>query len=436
MKKAISSRFLVYLVAVHLALALAAGYALREFSWWLLAVEVLCIALLWVSIVLFRGFYQPLALLVSGAEFLRESDFTTRLLPTGQREMDALIGVYNTMMENLRSERLQQQEQQQLLHRIIEASPSGIVIFDFDGNVSLCNPAVEHLLGVSCGELLGKKAHALPLPVGAVLASLGNGESTVVTLATQQKLRCRRLEFFDRGFARSFVVIEELTEELRRSERAAYEKVIRIFAHEVNNSVGASNSLLHSCLHYGNQLGAEDRDDFATALHVAITRGNHLCSFVQSYAEVVKLPPPQLQECNIVPLLQHIALLFQAESRSKSIQWQWDTTPLLPVYIDKNQMEQVFVNLYKNAIEAIGERGVIVVRTGYDNGKPVVVIEDTGCGIAPEIQRELYTPFFSTKQYGQGIGLTMAREILTQHGFSLALYSTANQPTRCVVQLG
>lgn len=436
MKSALFFRFVLYLVVVHIALAGAVAYALQGVSLWLLVVELLCGVSLWVSIALFRSFYRPLALLVRGAEFLRESDFTTRLLPTGQQEMDALIAVYNAMMENLRGERLQQQEQQQLLQRIIEASPSGIVVFDFDGNIVQCNPAVERLLRVPQVELLGKKADSFPQPVGEAVAALGNGQSTVITLATQQKLRCRRLEFFHRGFVRSCIVIEELTEELRRSERTAYDKVIRIFAHEVNNSVGASNSLLHSCLHYGNHLYGDDKQDFTTALHVAITRGNHLCAFVQSYADVVKLPPPQMQPCEVIPLLEHIALLFQAECQNNGIVWQWNTAPLPLVCMDRNQMEQVFINLCKNAIEAMGSSGgVLTVRTGYETGKPFVIIEDTGCGIPPEVQKELATPFFSTKQYGQGIGLTMAREVLAQHGFSFSIHSAADEPTRCVVWL-
>lgn len=437
MKRTLFFRFVVYLVLVHAVLAVAIAYALPNTVLWLLVVEVLCLLSLWVAVRFFRNFYRPLALLVTGAEFLRESDFSTQLLPTGQKEMDELVAVYNIMMDNLRSERLQQQEQQHLLRSIIKASPSGIIIFDFDGNIALCNPAVRRLLGIPPhSDILGKKAVELPDPVGAVLALLKSGESTVVTLAAQRKLRCQRLEFFDRGFARSFIVVEELTEELRHIERAAYEKVIRIFAHEVNNSVGASNSLLHSCLHYSKQLCQEDRSDFATALGVAITRGSHLCDFVQRYAEVVKLPPPQLQACDIISLLEHVALLFHAECQKKCILWKWNIVPLQPLLMDKQQIEQVFINLCKNAIEAIGEHGVLVVRTGYEHGKPVVVIEDTGCGISPEVQKELLTPFFSTKEYGQGIGLTMAREILAQHGFSLSLQSTISTTTQCKVQLG
>lgn len=436
MKRTVSFRFVAYLVIVHSVLAIAVGYALSNTSLWFAAVEALCLVSLWVAIVLFRGFYRPLAVLVNGAEFLRESDFTTRLLPTGQREMDALIAVYNTMIDNLRNERLKQQEHQQLLRSIIEVSPSGVIIFDFEGTITLCNPAVERLFGIPQEAILGKKTKELAAPIGTMLTTLRYREPIVVTLDSQRKLRCQRLEFFDRGFARSFVVIEELTEELRHTERAAYEKVIRIFAHEVNNSVGASNSLLHSCLHYSQQLKEEDKSDFSTALDVAITRGNHLCAFVQSYAEVIKLPPPQLQQCEVLPLLQHIALLFHSECKKNTIQWEWDTTPLQPVLMDKSQMEQAFINLCKNAIEAIGERGTLTVRTGCHNNKPFVSIEDTGCGIAPDVQKELYTPFFSTKQYGQGIGLTMVREILHQHGFSLHIHSAVGGPTHCVVQFG
>lgn len=428
------SYFIVYIVCLHLVFAAVTGYMVRDQRIWFIAVESFCFLSFFVALFLFRSFYRPLRLLVSGADFLRESDFSTHLTMTGRPEMDKLISVYNTMIDSLRDERLKLQEQHYLLHRIIDASPSGIIIFDFDGKSTHVNPAAARLLDIGQDVLYGKKLKELDLPLAKELEVLPVGHSLVLTLPSRRRVQCRRSEFFDRGFIRSFIVLEELTEELRRIERAAYEKVIRLFAHEVNNSVGASNSLLHSCLHYSGQLREEDRADFEMALSVAITRSDHLCDFVRQYADLIKLPPPRLQPCDVVQLLEHLALLFSTENRTRRIQWVWETTTTVPpVNLDKTQMEQVFINICKNAIEAIGTDGTITIRTGQNGSRAYVCIEDTGPGIPPDILQQLFTPFFSTKEHGQGIGLTMTQEILIQHGFDFSITSEPGQPTRFTI---
>jgi two-component system nitrogen regulation sensor histidine kinase NtrY len=428
------SYFIVYLIVLHLVFAAMSGWLLQKQYEWLLAVEGICLLSFFTTLFLFRGFYRPLRLLATGADFLRESDFSTRLTMTGRPEMDKIIVVYNTMIDSLRDERLKLQEQHYLLQRIIDASPSGIIIFDFDGKSTQVNPAASRLLDIPQEMLYTKKLDELGLPIARELAALPVGHSVVLTLPSRRKIQCRRSEFFDRGFVRSFIVLEELTEELRRTERAAYEKVIRLFAHEVNNSVGASNSLLHSCLHYSEQLREEDRTDFETALNVAINRSNHLYDFVRQYADLIKLPPPRLQPCDVVQLLEHLELLFSTENRNRRIRWIWDKTIPLPlVKLDKAQMEQVFINICKNAIEAIGTDGTITIRTGHRDSRPYVSIEDTGHGIPADIQQHLFTPFFSTKEHGQGIGLTLIQEILLQHHFDFIVESEVEKFTRFII---
>jgi len=235
----------------------------------------------------------------------------------------------------------------------------------------------------------------------------------------------------DRGFPRRFILIEELTEELRQSEKAAYEKLIRLMSHEVNNSTGAVGSLLRSCLHYKDQITEKDRGDFATALQVSISRTEHLSAFMRNFAEVIKLPQPRLQDVDLEDLLRGIERLLQAESRQRGIEWAWDLrAPLDPIRMDRFQMEQVFVNILKNAVEAIGQEGRITIRMGREGGRPYAAIEDTGCGIAPQAKEELFTPFFSTKENGQGIGLTLVQEVLDRHGFAFSLESQPGEPTR------
>ncbi len=199
------------------------------------------------------------------------------------------------MVDALRGERVQLQEQQHFLARILHESPGGIVVLDFDGRVSLANPAAERLLQAPGDALTGAAARrarpcARPRPGGA------RRQVSVACLpcGADAASRAQHGTFLDRGFRRSFFLLEELTEELRHSEKAAYEKLIRMLSHEVNNTVGATNSLLNSCLTYGVQLDPHDRADFEHALGVVIARTEQLSAFMASFADVVRLPAPRL----------------------------------------------------------------------------------------------------------------------------------------------
>jgi nitrogen fixation/metabolism regulation signal transduction histidine kinase len=427
------AKIVLYLVSVHLVVAALAVYFLRQQRLWLLAVEALLVISVAFGIHVFRSIFVPLQLIRAGTQLLRDAEFTTRLREVNQAEMDELVGVYNRMIDRLREERVRLLEQYHFISQIIQTSPQGILIFDFDDRISLSNPSVVRMLQTPAENLAGKKLRELEGQFVGELSTLSTGESRVVPLDGARRVLCRMASFQDRGFPRKFLMMEELTEELRRAERSAYEKIIRMMSHEINNSIGASNSLLQSCLNYRDQLREADRHDFETALQVAMSRNHHLNSFMKSYADVIRLPKPEIRPCDVKQLLEDLAVLLRAECREKRIEWRWDTAePSDPAPMDKNQMEQVFVNVLRNAIEAIGEEGVITVRLG----RKVVEIEDTGRGISPDIKANLFTPFFSTKENGRGIGLTMVREILTQHGFGFSLGSQPGGPTRFTVSFG
>ena len=429
------AKLIIYLGFIHLVFAGLAVMSLLDDRGWLLAVEGFFVLSLFVGIRLVLHFWVPLDLIRTGAELIGERDFTSKFVEVGQPEMDQLIRIYNRMIEQLRQERTRLQEQHYFMDKIQAASPSGIVTLDFDKKIAMVNPSAEQALGLSEEELVGKGLDELSSSFAEVLETLEIGESRVIPLQGLRWMRCQKSQFLDQGFQRSFILMEELTEELRRSEKAAYEKVIRLLSHEVNNSVGAVNSLLHSCLNYKGQLQEADRHDFENALQVAINRIDHLNAFMRNFAEVIKLPPPQFQPVDLEQLLRDIEVLMRAEIEERKIAWEWEVREeLVPVSMDKNQMEQVFVNILKNAIEAIGEEGTVTIRLGEMEGRPYVVVEDTGAGIEPDAQENLFTPFFSTKENGQGIGLTMVQEILSRQNFEFSLESPSEEPTRFTIR--
>jgi len=430
------AKVIVYLVIIHLIWAALALFVFWHDRIWLLVVELFFAVSIVFGVLLIRAFFVPLQLIQTGAELISERDFTCTFVETGQAEMDQLIRVYNRMIEALREERLKLTEQHYLLRELIDASPAGIIILDFDGRVTDLNPSAERLVTQTAEQAIGKPLSALA-SLGSVLEVLRVGESRVLTIHGNRRIRCQKSQFFDHGFPRRFVLLEELTEELRLSEKRAYEKLIRMMSHEVNNSVGAISSLLESCQNYSSQIGADDREDFMDALTVARERAERLNAFMRRFADVVRLPLPERRPCDILALLEDLASLMTPELDKRSICVKWDVSvrpELLPM--DKNQMEQVFLNVLKNAAEAIGEKGTITIRVQGPATGPVVAIEDTGPGITPDVHQNLFTPFFTTKAEGQGIGLTLVQEILTQHGFRFSLESATGGGARFSIWFG
>jgi two-component system, NtrC family, nitrogen regulation sensor histidine kinase NtrY len=396
------SKVVLYFVALHVVLAAMALFVLMQNRLLLFVVEALFAVSVAISYRLVQSLFVPLDLIRTGAELISERDFSSRFVEVGQPEMDSLIGVYNRMIDRLHEERLTGEEQHQLLQKVIEASPSGIVICDFDGRIQQMNPAAQEIM---TGELLDE------------IRTIQPGQSKLVAYAGPRRLKVWRAEFRDRGFPKTFFLIEELTEELRLSEKAAYEKLIRMMSHEVNNSVGAVRSLLDSSMRYAPQVGSADRDDFTSALTVASARMDSLNRFMSGFADVVRIPLPNRKQVRLAGLAARVAKLFQPELEARSIASRLDVGGDALASVDEHQFEQVLVNLFRNAIDAIGDGGEICV--SLRNG--VLIVADTGSGIPPGIAADVFTPFFTTRREGRGLGLTIVQEILTNHGFAYAL---------------
>ena len=393
------AKIVTYVVVLHLVLATASVFILLERPLLLFAVEALFALSIAVSIRLIRGLFVPLDLIQTGAELIAERDFTSRFVPVGQPEMDTLIDVYNRMIDRLRDERLAAEEQQQLLQKIVDASPAGIVICDFDGGIQQMNPAAARVLG------------EMPLP------EIAAGESKLVPHHGSRRTRVSRAEFRDRGFAKSFYLIEEMTEELRLSEKSAYEKLIRMMSHEVNNSVGAVRSLLESSLRYAPQVGEADRDDFTNALQIASARIDALNRFMAAFAEVVRIPPPVKSPARVAELVERVAALLRPELTDRNIRLQLELDDRASYDVDESQFEQVILNIFRNAIDAVHRDGEI--RATLRDA--TLTITDSGPGIPESSRAALFTPFFTTKRDGRGLGLTIVQEILANHGLPFEL---------------
>lgn len=413
---------IIYLILVHLVLGGIAGWLLRERGPLLLALELGTVASLVTGLVLVQRLFGPLRVVRSGVDLLRESDFTSRFREVGHPELDPLIRVYNQMADHLREERIRSEEQEHFLQRIVTASPAGILTLDLDDRVAMANPAAGRLLEAEPEALRGCRLDELESPLARGLAELEAGATELLRLQGRRRVRCQTLTFMDRGFARRFMLLDELTDELYRTEKAAYEKLIRMVSHEVGNTAGAVGSLLESCLSYREQLAEADRDDFATAISVALTRTGHLHRFVQGFADVVRLPAPSLQPVDLHDLVEHIGRLLEADCQARRISVEIINAAKAPtVTADPVQLEQALLNVVKNAADAVRSDGRITVRVDSEAGPVRLRVIDDGGGVSDEVLKQVFTPFYSTKADGQGIGLTLVQEILVGHGCDFSL---------------
>lgn len=430
------NRLLVYIAVLHAAIAALVVPLVVKDRLWFVAVEMFFVASLLFAFRLLRGVFANLELLAEGARFLDEHEFTTRFLETGRPELDRLVALYNRLADDLRGERTRLREQHHFLTQVLQASPSGILILDFDGRIEVANPAASEILGMTPEAAKGLHLPRVSGALGADLSAAASEGSKVHTTGAGGKIRIQGGRFSDRGHDRRFFLLEEMTEEVRAAEKAAYEKLIRMVAHEVGNSVAASGSLLQSSLTYARHLPDEDRSDFEDAVSVCLARLATLNGFVRDLAEVVRLPEPRLQPCDLASLLRGSSLLLRATAERVGVSWTLELPERLPLVVaDRAQLEQAFLNIAKNAIEAAGPSGSVVVRALASVGRVEVIVENSSTGIEEDVQARLFTPFFSTKADGRGLGLTLVREILMHHDAPFSLTGPVGGPTRFTFSL-
>jgi two-component system nitrogen regulation sensor histidine kinase NtrY len=374
--------------------------------------EVLIIVSVVISIGLYRQLIQPLSYLKEGINAIKDRDFSVKFLPTGKKEMDELIAVYNEMMDALREERTRQEEQHFFLEKLILTSPTGIVVLDYDHQIKQINPKAKEILAENTDLFLND------------IQSLQPGESKTMKIGLMNIYKVQKSNFIDRGFARVFIMIEELTAEIFEAEKNAYGKVIRMMAHEVNNTVGPVNSILNVALGTQDLWQDEQRGPLKNAINVAVERNHNLNLFMRNFADLVKLSPVNRISVNLNHLVLGVVDLFKIKAQQQGVLFDLKLTEnAFLINADALQLEQVMINIVKNALESIGEKGSIQII--IDPKARQLLIIDSGKGISAEHVEKLFSPFFSTKKDGQGIGLTLVREILLNHGYTFSLKTIA-----------
>ncbi len=372
-------------------------------------------------IVFYNKIAKPMHTIGNGMELLREQDFSSRLSPVGQHEADRIVNIFNRMMDQLKNERLRLREQNHFLDLLIQASPMGVIITDLDGNISQANPMAIKMLGIHLESLLNKPIEKIDSPLATELAALSKEETRVVRLNDANIYRCTFTFFIDRGFQHPFYLIERMTDEVIRAEKKAYEKVIRMIAHEVNNTTAGITSTLDTV---EQALATEkDMEEICDVMHVCTERCFSMSKFITRFADVVKIPEPLLARNSLNETATTCVRFMEGLCNDHHIQLTLQCAPDVgDVNLDTSLFEQVLVNIIKNAVESIGQDGEIRITT---TAPASLEVADNGPGISKETEEKLFSPFFSTKPHGQGIGLIFIREVLNRHGctFSLRTYN-------------
>ena len=384
----------------------------------------LFLVLLWLGIAfnLKQRIVRPLQTLSNILAAIREGDYSIR----GRRAAagDALGEVMlevNDLGETLREQRLGAMEATALLRTVM--GEIDVAVFAFDGNqrLRLVNRAGEKLLAQPAMRLLGRTSDELGL-ASCLNRADGGGPQTMqmVFPGGVGRWDIRRSTFREGGAQHQLLVLTDLSKTLREEERTAWQRLLRVLGHELNNSLAPIKSVAGSL---ADLLGRQPRpadwgDDMQRGLEVISSRADSLARFVESYSKLARLPQPKFASLNIGELLRRVASL---ETR---LPVNVVSGPELMVQGDNVQLEQLLINLVRNAVDASMEtRGAVEVGWAQNNGQVEVWINDEGPGLANTAN--LFVPFFTTKVNGSGIGLVLSRQIAEAHGGTLTLENRA-----------
>ena len=341
--------------------------------------------------------------------------FTTSLSPDFTALLSEFNLLVNSLAETINEQRLVSKEQQILLHKVIVQIDVAILAVDEDNHISLMNPAAEKLFSQKFTELEGAPIHQLGLQkvVEADIRRVVEFELATI----KKKVYLHTDEFFEKGIQRKLIFITDVQKMLHEEERRAWQKLVRVLSHEINNSLAPITSIsdsLSQLVHSSEKL-ADIKEDLTDGLAVITERSQSLEYFIERYQQLSHLPMPEKSVVNLAQLLESVAALYEDERVTLC-----DLTAD-EIYVDNSQLQQVLVNLIKNALEAMKDKPekTVEIRCSQDRQSFIIEVLDHGTGIFNS--DNLFVPYYTTKAQGSGIGLALSRQIIANHGGELSL---------------
>ena len=358
---------------------------------------------------------HPLQTMSNLLAALREGDYSIRARGAGgDNALGEVLLEINSLGETLRRQRLGAFEATALLRTIMGEIDVAVFTFDPERRLRLVNRAGEALLGQPMDKLLGKTAKELGLD-----ACYDADEDEPLTLSFpggSGRWGVRRSTFREKGLPHELLVLTDLSRTLREEERRAWQRLVRVLGHEMNNSLAPIKSLAASLesLLRRDPPPPDWQDDARSGLHSIASRADSLSRFLQAYTRLTKLPPPQKQDVDLAELVQRVVDL---EPR---LNVKVMAGPKRKIHVDAAQLEQLLINLVRNAVDAALEtHGNVAIGWREKEDSVEIFVQDEGPGIMNTAN--LFVPFFTTKPEGSGIGLPLSRQIAEAHGGSLVV---------------
>jgi two-component system nitrogen regulation sensor histidine kinase NtrY len=382
-----------------------------------------------VSAALIESLTRPMQTLANVVSSLREGDYSFRARGAGVHDaLGELAGEINALADLMQMQRVHSLEATALLAQIFEVMHAPLFAFDRENLLQLVNTAGAKLLGLSHSRCLGRSARQLGLE-----DMLGAPDQSICMLGSKPtRWLVRKAAFRQDGVPHTLLLLADVSLPLQEEEQIAWKRLIRVLGHELSNSLAPIKSIAGSLLARVQALNTEEpaRADFRRGLGVVESRADALHRFVQSYRLLAQLPPPSLRRVEFGPLLERVVLLEQR------LPIELAGGPPVTLDADPDQLEQMFINLLANAVDASAGNGAEPVRAWWKLAGSSVeaVIEDRGKGIANS--DNLFVPFYTTKPEGSGVGLALAQQIARAHGGEISLQNREDGPgARATVRL-
>jgi len=377
----------------------------------LVALVLLLASLLtWVST---RNIKQALQSLNIGLQNFKDGEFSSSLAYNQKDELGELCGLYNQTAAQLRQEKHWLNQRELMLDKVLQSSPDVLLLVNDRDFVVFSNLAARALFKAS-SRLEGEKLEALLDRVPAALKDVIEQERTglfsvILDRAESETWHVTSGSFSLNNQSHTLFILKQMTRELSRQEVAVWKKVIRLISHELNNSLGPISSMLHSGKLISTQLDEVRLNRVFTTIEERIA---HLNQFVQGYGKFAKLPAPQTAEIEWQSLLQ-------------SLRQQWQFSHVIGdscrLQADPVQLEQLLINLLKNAHESGSDSEAIKIEIAASGDTVIIDVSDRGKGMSESVMNNALVPFYSTKASGSGLGLALCREIVDAHHGSIAL---------------
>ena len=373
---------------------------------------------------------------------IKNEDFTLRfpekLSLKSLEELNHSLNMLNTMIQDIH---LKKQAQEQYYQEILRQADMGVFTINTKGHILYANPTVQNLINYWPLNHVKQLAQVDP-ELYNLFAKLEPFENTVYELSNERGKRLLALKCTSINIENDhllLVIVHDIHKELDEKETDSWVKLIRVLTHEIMNTITPITSISESILKYfrkGDSLvpitAFEEHEikNTVKGLEVIKEQGKDLMSFVQSYRKFLSIPEPDKEIIPANKLLDKIRLLLDSEGENSTLKIETIVDPKdLELFIDEKQITQVLLNLGKNAKQSLDnqENGIIKFKAGLNKkGEKIIQIWDNGPGISPELIDEIFVPFFTTKNTGTGIGLSLSKQIMRLHGGSIGVVSREN----------